>query len=136
MENQTVNSTNSQFVVTKSEKSLATSIILSILFAGLGLLYSTIQGGLVMLFMFFPGVIAIIMTGNPIIGVILLLCYYIGCVSWGINAVKKYNQKLLKGEDTSESIDFYTYGVVQFILFCAFSFCACYAFGDFLHTHF
>lgn len=73
-----------------SQKSMAIAIILPILFGPLGLLYSTIRGGVIML-------IACVVIGVPTFFWALLVLWPI-CVIWGAVAADSYNKKLVAGE--------------------------------------
>lgn len=73
-----------------SQKSMAIAIILTILFGPLGMLYSTIWGGVIML-------IACVVIGVPTLGIGLWVLWPI-CVIWGAVAANSYNKKLVVGE--------------------------------------
>lgn len=77
-------------VVTTSTKSMGISIILTVLFGPLGMLYSTIWGGVIM------AVISII-VGIVTLGFGLLLTWPI-CIIWAAVATSSYNKKLLQGQ--------------------------------------
>lgn len=79
-----------QMVVTTSTKSMGISIILTVLFGPLGMLYSTIWGGVIM------AVISIIF-GIVTLGFGFLLTWPI-CIIWAAVATSSYNKKLLQGQ--------------------------------------
>lgn len=124
------NQTGPQIIVAKTQKSAGISIILTILFGSLGLFYSTISGGLIMTLLFAPGLLAILAMGHYVSAILLALAYYPICIIWGVRAVKKYNDKLMKGEDTTENYEYSVNDIVMFLLMSAFSFCAIYAIVD------
>ncbi len=128
--NQTDNSARPQIIVARAQKSAGISIILPILFGSLGLFYSSISGGLIMTFLFAPGLLAILAMGHYIVTILFALAYYPICIIWGIRAVNKYNDKLIKGEDTTENFEYSTYDIVMFLLLSAYAFCAIYAITD------
>lgn len=131
MENlKTDNQTRPQIIVARTQKSAGISIILTILFGSLGLFYSTISGGLIITFLFAPGLFVILAMGHYIAAILLALAFYPICIIWGVRAVNKYNDKLMKGEDTTESFEYSTYDIVMFLLMSAFAFCAIYAIAD------
>ena len=128
--NQANNSTKPQIIVAHYTKSVGISILLTLLFGSVGLFYSTISGGLIMTLLFSPGIIILLFTGHFLSAGLLALLYYPICVIWGMRAVATYNHKLLNGEDTAENIDYQFYDFIQFLLICAFYFCATYAIYD------
>ena len=74
-------------------KSTGLAVILSLLFGGLGLLYATIPGGIIMsIVTVLVWILGIITLG---IGLILVPVVHFVCVIWSVVAVKKYNTKLL-----------------------------------------
>jgi len=66
------------------------SIILTVLFGPLGMLYSTIWGGITM------GVISLV-VGIFTLGIGLLVTWQI-CLIWAAVATSSYNKKLLSGQ--------------------------------------
>jgi hypothetical protein len=76
-----------QPVVVTPTKSAGISIILTILFGPLGMFYSTVIGGLIMM------VVSVIL-GLITLGFGLLVTWPI-CVIWGAAAVGSYNKKLM-----------------------------------------
>ena len=77
------------------------SIILTVLFGPLGMLYSTIAGGLIMMPTgFFLNLLGFGLT-LPIGGLGVFLTWPITviiCVIWAAMATSSYNQKLLRGQ--------------------------------------
>jgi hypothetical protein len=87
-------------------KSAGLSFLLTFFFGPLGLFYSTISGGIIMLFGI-PILISLIIglgtvAGGPIIGIIFLVFGWIICVIWGLIATNRYNSKLLEAATTGE----------------------------------
>lgn len=82
-------------VITRSPKSQGISFILTFLFGPLGLFYSTVLGGVVMLVL---GIIIAVIT----LGVGAILAW-LGSIIWGAIAVSSYNNKLLTGNTGGES---------------------------------
>ncbi len=78
-----------QKIITVPTKSIGLSILLTFLFGPLGMLYSTIVGGIIM---FIVSIIVFILT----LGFGILITWPI-CVIWGAIAVDIYNKKLLSG---------------------------------------
>lgn len=81
-------------------KSSGLSFLLTFLFGPIGLFYSTISGGLIMLFGI-PMVIGIIigMGGiavGSVIGILFLVFYWIIGIIWGLIETNNYNSKLLE----------------------------------------
>ena len=75
-----------QTIIVKSGKSVGIAILLSFLFGPLGMLYSTIVGGIVM---FFATGIAFLLTA----GLGLFLTWPIGVI-WAAVAASNHNKKL------------------------------------------
>lgn len=82
--------TPGQVTVVTSTKSMGISILLTILFGPLGMLYSTIAGAIVM------AIISAI-VGFATVGIGLLVTWPI-CVIWSAIAVSNYNKKLASGQ--------------------------------------
>jgi uncharacterized membrane protein YdbT with pleckstrin-like domain len=78
-----------QIVVVSATKSLGISILLTVLFGPLGMLYSTIPGAIIM------AVISVIL-GVITLGIGLLITWPI-CIIWGAVATSSYNKKLIAG---------------------------------------
>jgi hypothetical protein len=76
-------------VVSVSTKSMGVAIILTVIFGPLGMLYSTILGGIIM------GIISLI-VGVLTFGIGLVITWPI-CVIWAAVAANSYNNKLLTG---------------------------------------
>lgn len=79
---------NVQKVILVKQKSMAMVIILAILFGPLGMLYSTVSGGVVML-------IVNIVVGLFTLGFGLFLTWPI-CVVWAAVAANSHNKKILE----------------------------------------
>ncbi|MDX2048730.1 MAG: hypothetical protein SFU87_18225 [Chitinophagaceae bacterium] len=79
-------STQKQVVIVQSQKSLGLTIILTILFGPLGMLYSTITGGIVM-------IIASLLVAIITFGLGLIITWPI-CIIWAAIATNDYNKKL------------------------------------------
>ena len=77
-----------QIVIVGQQKSMALSIILSFIFGPLGMLYSTIAGGIIMFLVSLP---IIILTGG--FGLVILLPVY---VIWAAIATNSHNAKFTK----------------------------------------
>lgn len=79
-----------QTVVTTSTKSMGVAIILTVLFGPLGMLYSTILGGIIMLVI---GVPLVLIT----FGLGIVITWPI-CIIWAAVATSSFNKKLLQGQ--------------------------------------
>jgi len=86
MENTTETQAPVQVVITKAEKSMGLSIVLAALFGPLGLFYSSIIGGFIMLAISF--VVALITLGFG------LIVTWLMCILWAYLSTKRYNAKL------------------------------------------
>lgn len=84
-----------QIVIVAQPKSMAIAFILTLLFGPLGMLYSTIAGGIIMLIIYIP---AVICTG----GIGLFITQPI-CIIWGMVAASAHNKKLLAGASQSSA---------------------------------
>lgn len=84
------NSNESQriVVVSSGEKSMVASILLSLVFGPLGLLYASVTGGIVMLLV---SVVVAIFT----LGIGLLITFPI-CIIWAVIATNTYNENVRK----------------------------------------
>ena len=80
----------SQSIVVTPTKSMGISIMLTVLFGPLGMLYSTIWGGVIML------VISAV-VGVVTLGFGLIITWPIGVI-WAAVATSSYNKKLLEGQ--------------------------------------
>lgn len=76
-----------QRVIAISTKNLGLSLLLTFLFGSLGMLYSTIVGAIIMLFI--EGIVGFMTMGFG-----LIITHPI-CMIWGAIAVRNYNNKLL-----------------------------------------
>lgn len=75
-------------VVTQSTKNVGIAIILTFLFGPLGMFYSTIIGGIVML-------VVSLFVAIFTLGIGLLFTWPV-CIIWGAIAAKNYNDNLLR----------------------------------------
>jgi len=84
------NSNESQkiVIVSSGEKSMVASILLSLIFGPLGLLYASVTGGIVMLLI---SIVVAIFT----LGFGLLITFPI-CIIWAVVATNTYNENLRK----------------------------------------
>lgn len=85
-----------QVVVLSASKSVGISILLTVLFGPLGMLYSTTSGALIM------GVASVVL-GVITFGLALFLTWPISIV-WGAIATNSYNKRLLTGSTDSSRI--------------------------------
>lgn len=81
-----------KFVVNAPMKSVGVSVLLSIFFGGLGLLYSTVKGGVIMTIVELINFILCFFA----IGIIFIPIIHLICVAWGATAVQKYNNELME----------------------------------------
>lgn len=79
-----------QRVVVTPTKSVGISIILTVLFGPLGMLYSTIWGGIIMIVI--SSVVALLTFGLG------LIVTWPVCVLWAAVATNSYNKKLMAGK--------------------------------------
>lgn len=90
MENQNTqyqeNRHDRQTVIIKERKSIGLSLLLTILFGPLGMLYTTVSGAIIM---FVVSLIVAIIT----FGLGFFLTWPI-CIIWGVLAAKNYNSKI------------------------------------------
>lgn len=84
---QTTQSSNKTTMMVVNQKSMGTTILLTFLFGPLGMFYSTITGGVIMLIV---NIIVAIFT----LGFGLLLTWPI-CIIWAAIATKNHNEKLI-----------------------------------------
>jgi hypothetical protein len=75
-----------QVVIAKTETSVGLALLLTLLFGPLGMLYSTVTGGLVM-------IVVTIVVGMFTFGIGLILLWPIYLI-WGAMAAHNYNQSL------------------------------------------
>tara|TARA_B110000503_G_C6929666_1_gene322238 strand:- start:126 stop:401 length:276 start_codon:yes stop_codon:yes gene_type:complete len=75
-------------------KSLVVSVLLTIFFGSLGLLYATIGGGLFMT-IGYPLIAFLIVQSAPTITLLMVVFWYMICIIWGIVAVNGYNRNLI-----------------------------------------
>jgi hypothetical protein len=81
-----------QPVVVTPTKSMGIAIILTVLFGPLGMFYSTVIGGVIMLV-----VTAIVFVITLPLGGLGVLFTHPVCIVWGAVAASSYNSKLLAG---------------------------------------
>lgn len=79
-----------QTIVVKPIKSMGTSIILTVLFGPLGMLYSTILGGIIMIVV--SAVVGLLTAGTG-----LIVTWPI-CIIWAAVATSSYNKNLSAGQ--------------------------------------
>ncbi len=87
MSTETTNRPTTTIVI--NQKSMGLALLLSFIFGPLGMLYSTIMGGIIMFIVAIP---VVLFTG----GIGLLLTIPLGMV-WSASAVNSYNRKLTGG---------------------------------------
>jgi hypothetical protein len=75
---------------------MGVSIILTFLFGPLGMLYSTVPGGLIMMGVNLLVVFIAFCTLG--FGAVLFLVTWPICIIWGAMATDSYNSKLMRGE--------------------------------------
>lgn len=73
-------------------KSVGISVVLSIIFGGLGLLYSDVKAGVIMSIIQFINFWLCFL----VIGLFLIPVIHLICVAWGVSAVNKYNMEIMK----------------------------------------
>jgi hypothetical protein len=78
-----------QVVIVKSPKSVGVAVILTFFFGPLGMFYSTVMGGAIML-------VVSIVVGLFTLGFGLFITHPI-CIIWGAVAANTYNQNLYSG---------------------------------------
>lgn len=78
-----------QVVVVSATKNMGVSILLTVLFGPLGMLYSTIPGAIIM------AIISVIL-GVVTLGIGLLITWPV-CIIWGAVATSSHNKKLIAG---------------------------------------
>ncbi len=117
-------------VIARQTKNMGVGLILTIIFGSIGLLYSTVIGGLIMTFFVQPVLVLSLITGHHILSISIALFYWPICIYWTIKAINRYNSKLLAGEDTNEYIDLSLYSIIMFLLVSTFIFCGLFAIYD------
>jgi hypothetical protein len=74
-------------------KSTGLAVVLTLLFGGLGLLYASIPGGIIMsIVTVLVWILGIVTLG---LGLVLVPFVHLICIIWAILAVKNHNAKLL-----------------------------------------
>ncbi|HPK04994.1 MAG TPA: hypothetical protein PK908_03795 [Bacteroidales bacterium] len=97
------------FILTKSPKSIGVAILLTFLFGPVGLLYASVQGGLIMIFtpvflliLIFAGLfqenLNLIFLSTGLLA-FFFITYWLINIIWAVVSVKKYNKKI---EDESK----------------------------------
>ncbi len=131
METQTnQNPEHPHIVIARHPKNMGVGLILTIIFGSIGLLYSTVVGGLIMTFFVQPVLMLSLITGHHILSILIALFYWPICIYWTIKAIKTYNSKLFAGEDTNENIDLSLSSIIMFLLVSTFIFCGLFAIYD------
>jgi len=78
-------------------KSTGVAVLLTMLFGGVGLLYGSIIGGIIMTVIeVCLWILAVITLG---LGLVLLLPFHLVCVIWAIVAVGNHNKRLIAGSN-------------------------------------
>ncbi len=81
-----------QRIVVTPTKSMGISILLTVLFGPLGMLYSTILGAIIM-------IVISAVVGFLTVGIGLVITWPI-CIIWAAVATSSYNKKLIAGQKT------------------------------------
>ncbi|SFJ93867.1 hypothetical protein [Thermoflavimicrobium dichotomicum] len=79
-------------IIVVKEKSVGLALILAILFGGLGLLYASVLGGIIMLCVEFVVFVLGLLTLGFLMP-LLILVHIISCI-WAVVAVQRYNKKI------------------------------------------
>ena len=87
MENNNMEKPQPQIIIAQAPKNMGVALILTFLFGPLGLFYSTVKGGIIM-------VVLALLIGIFTLGLGLPLVW-IPCVIWAYIATNKYNKELL-----------------------------------------
>jgi hypothetical protein len=84
--------------VVVGQKNMAAAVILALLFGGVGLLYASIVGGIVMfLIEFLVGVFVVFTMGIGALALpVILPLVHLATIIWAIVAVKNHNEKLIQ----------------------------------------
>ncbi|MGF7046496.1 putative membrane protein [Paenibacillus sp. DS2015] len=83
-------------IIAVSQKSVGVALLLTFIFGPLGLFYSSIAGGIIMLCVnAFVLLISILTAGFG--GVLFFLTQLI-CIIWGVTAAQKYNKRIMSGK--------------------------------------
>ncbi len=80
--------TQQKFPIIPPFKSVAVALLFCIVLGPIGLLYSSVAGGVVMM------MIGLLIVRTKLMGLVLLT-WLISCV-WGVAAVNKYNTKIIR----------------------------------------
>lgn len=81
-------------IIAQAPKSMGIAILLTVLFGPLGLLYSTVKGGIIM-------IVVGIVVGVLTLGLGALITWPVAIV-WSYIATKKYNEQLYSGNSPQE----------------------------------
>ena len=87
MENNNMEKPQPQIIIAQSPKNMGIALVLAFLFGPLGLFYSTVKGGLIMVGIAFLVAILTLGIGLPLV--------WIPCVIWAYIATNKYNKELM-----------------------------------------
>jgi len=88
---------HTQTIIVKSPKNVGLAAGLGLFLGPLGMIYSTIMGAVIMLIPFvIIGIIALVTFGVGFVFVLPLLPI---CAIWSYIAAKRYNRRLLAGEE-------------------------------------
>jgi hypothetical protein len=84
------------YIVTKSLKNKGLAVFLVVMFGGLGLFYSSIAGGIVMI-VFYPLLIVVLFfSGHFLFSFCLCCIYYLICIIWAIKGINIYNNSVME----------------------------------------
>lgn len=86
-----------QVIIAQSPKSLGLGLMLTALFGGLGMFYSSITGGIIMSIV--EGITFLIAVCTFGFGLILFIPVHIVAMVWTAIAINKYNQNLYAGRN-------------------------------------
>lgn len=81
-----------QIVITKSTKNVGIALILTFIFGSIGMFYSTVKGGLIMILI---QILFIVVTLG--VGVFLVFLLNPICMIWAAISANNYNKQLLQG---------------------------------------
>ena len=83
---------NQQVIVTRNTKNVGIALILTFIFGSLGMFYSTVKGGLIM--MIIQALLIIFTLG---VGFFFIFLLNPICMIWAAISANSYNKKLLQG---------------------------------------
>jgi len=85
---------NAAHIVVTSTKSVGISILLTLIFGGIGMLYSTVKGAIIVILLTI--VLAIVfVASSPALLIALFPVMWLVAIIWGAMAVNAYNKKIL-----------------------------------------